>query len=312
MKRYLSIWFPDWPLDRLRRARLQGRKRSTGKEQAKSARPFVLTETGAKGLIVIAANVCARHVGITPGLSFTDARARVPALIAEAHDPDADARALRALADWMVRYTPLVALDGADGVMLEITGCAHLHGGEASMANRLHAKLTKDGITARIGVASTPGAASALARGSAAGPGASTWRVLPESETKAGLADLPIATLRLASDIVILLRRFGLTRIGQLYGIDRKALVRRFASRNAVEAVCLRLDQALGVKVEPLDPIRPAPDHIARLPCAEPIETLEAIAFGLEKLSKDLSAELSDLGQAARCFCFSAYRAGRL
>ncbi|MEM7663140.1 MAG: DNA polymerase Y family protein [Pseudomonadota bacterium] len=307
MKRYLSIWLPDWPLDRLRRARLQGRKRNPGEGQAKGSKPFILTEAGAKGLIIVAASAEAKRMGITPGLSFTDARARVPNLIAEEHDPEADTRALRVLADWLVRYTPLVALDGGDGLMLEITGCDHLHGGEAQMADRLCSKLIEDGITARIGVASTPGAASALARG--AGKAEDPWSILLDGETKSGLASLPIVTLRLAADTVTLLRRFGLTRIGQLYDIDRKALARRFASRDLAEAVCLRLDQALGLRAEPLDPLRPAPDYAARLQCPEPIETAEAIALGLERLSEDLSADLATLGQGARYFCLSAYRA---
>ncbi|MEM8635339.1 MAG: DNA polymerase Y family protein, partial [Pseudomonadota bacterium] len=188
-----------------------------------------------------------------------------------------------------------------------ITGCAHLYGGEARMAERLHAKLTGDGVTARIGVASTPGAASAIARG--AGTADNPWAILPDGETKSGLARLPMVTLRLASETVTLLRRFGLTRIGQIYDIDRKALARRFASRDLAEAVCLRLDQALGLRVEPLEPLRPAPDYQARLQCPEPIATAEAIAAGLEKLSEDFTAELATLAQGARYFCLSAYRA---
>ncbi|MEL7129051.1 MAG: DNA polymerase Y family protein [Pseudomonadota bacterium] len=304
MKRYLSIWLPEWPLDRLRRARLKGRKRTIGKELAKSSPPFVLTETGPKGLIVIAASQRAKERGITPGLSFTDARARVPALIAEEHDPEADTRALRQLADWLVRYSPLVALDGADGLMVEITGCAHLHGGEAEMAERLQTKLTEDGMTVHIGIASTPGAASALARGAG-----KAWSILPDAETKSGLARLPIVTLRIGSDTATLLRRFGLTRIGQLYDIDRKALARRFASRDLAEAVCLRLDQALGTRIEPLDPLRPAPDYMARLQCPDPISTSEAIEAGLRRLADELCAELASLGQGARRVCLSAFHA---
>lgn len=264
----------------------------------------MLTEAGPKGLVVVAASAHAKMQSISPGLSFTDARARVPSLIADEHDSAADARALRQLADWLVRYSPLVALDGADGLMLEITGCDHLHGGEAEMAARLHAKLTEEGITNHIGIASTPGAASALARASS-----EPWTVLLDDETRSGLANLPVVTLRLTAETVTLLRRFGLTRIGQLYGIDRTALARRFASREVAEAVCLRLDQALGQRAEPLAPLRPAPDYSARLQCPEPIGTVEALEEGLKRLAQDLCRGLTNLGQGARHFCFSAFRA---
>ena len=301
MKRFLSIWLPDWPLDRLRRARLLPSGRQSC---AAPAEPFILTQAGAKGLVVVAANTRAKSLGVSAGLSFTDARARVPGLLAEPHDPTADAEALRWLAEWLVRYTPLVAVDGIDGLMLETTGCDHLHGGEALMAERLHRKLVRDGITNQIGLASTPGAASALARGSG-----QAWRVLAEADTRSGLADLPVISLRLSSDAVTLLRRFGLTRIGQLYDIDRKALARRFASKAASDAVCLRLDQALGRRIEPLSPLRPAPAHQSRLPCPEPIATQAAVQEGLRRLSETLCRDLAEEGCGARQFTLHAFRA---
>ena len=100
----------------------------------------------------------------------------------------------------------------------------------------------------------------------------------------------------------------GLTRIGQLYGIDRKALARRFRSREAADAVLLRLDQALGLRHEPLDPLRLPPLQSARFNCPEPIFTGEAIEFALEKMSGQLCADLARLGQGARGFSLIAFR----
>lgn len=271
-------------------------------KSARSARPFVLTEPGAHGLSIVAANKAATALGIGPGLSFTDARARLPRLVAEEIDRTADARALEALADWMLRYTPLIALDGIDGLMLETTGCDHLHGGEAAMLARLCQKLDREGIGHRVGLAGTPGAAFAVAHG-----GGSQTPLTPETR-KADLARLPVAALRLAPGAVQLLRRFGLTRIGQLYDIDRKALARRFASRDTAEAVMLRLDQALGQRLELLSPRQPAPDYVSRLPCPEPIGSSEAVKRGLEQLVYRLCAELSDHGLGARAFTLRAFR----
>jgi protein ImuB len=304
MKRYLCVWFPDWPLTRLRRAR---RGLRTGSARPASGKlpdprlPFALLETGAKGLLIAAANGPARQLGVSEGLAFTDARARAPNLITEDMDHVADTRALSALGDWMIRFAPLVAIDGDDGLILETTGCDHLYGGEPAMMETLSGLLTRNAIPHRLGLASTPGAASALSR---ATPGI----CLKEGEEQEGLAGLPVAALRLSSEAETLLRRFGLTRIGQLYGIDRKALGRRFQSKSAADAVLLRLDQALGLRHEPLAPLRPIPIRSARLSCPEPIATSEAIHMGLERLTEDLCKGLSATGLGARRFILTAFK----
>lgn len=305
MKRYLCVWFPDWPLTRLRRS---ARALKTGSAQpARGKRvephlPFVLVESGAHGLRVAFANTPARKLGVTAGLAFTDAKARAPNLAFEDIDRAADAKALRQVADWLVRFSPLVALAGEDALMLETTGCDHLHGGECAMLNKLSALLDRNGLPHRIGLAGTQGAAYAVAR---AAPGL----CLEEGREHDGLAELSVSALRLSGDAETLLRRFGLIRIGQLYGIDRKALARRFQSKAAADAVLLRLDQALGLRHEPLAPLRPAPLRSARLPCPEPIATSEAITMGLEQLASDLCYDLSAAGLGARVFCLTAFKA---
>ncbi|MEZ5968320.1 MAG: DNA polymerase Y family protein [Hyphomonas sp.] len=307
MKRYLSLWFPEWPLDRLRRARRAertGSGRRPASPPSEPKLPFVLIEGGAKGLVLAAANAPARALGLTPGLGFTDAKARVPEIVSEDIDREADQRALAALAGWMVRYSPRVALDGIDGLMLETSGCDHLFGGEAAMAAQLSETLDREGIGHAIGLAGTPGAASALARGM----GGSGPHMLAEGMEREGLADLCVSALRLSPEAETLLRRFGLTRIGQLYGVDRKALSRRFQSRDMADAVVLRLDQALGLRTEPLDPLRPAPAFSARLPCPEPLGATEGVSDGLRQLTEMLCAQLSTFGQGARAFAFHAFR----
>ena len=304
MKRFLCVWFPDWPLVRLRRARSGQATGSAHRfaNRPEPRQPFVLVESGAHGLLVVAANAPARQLGVNEGLRFTDARARAPALVSEDIDRKGDAAALMALARWMIRLTPLVALDGEDGLMLETTGCDHLLGGEVAMMEKLGALLEAQGLPHQLGLASTPGAASALAR---AAPGTR----LADGEEAEGLAGLPVSALRLSPAAGTLLRRFGLTRIGQLYGIDRKALARRFRSAAEADAVRLRLDQALGLRREPLSPLRPVPARTARLSCPEPIASSEAVRTGLEWLTAELCAQLSEFGQGARGFCLLAFRA---
>ncbi|MEL6387122.1 MAG: DNA polymerase Y family protein [Pseudomonadota bacterium] len=277
------------------------------RNQHTETQPFVLHEAGAGGMRVVAANGPARAAGIETGLTLSDASARVPRLASAAIDRAADQAALTQLARWMVRYTPLVALDGLDGLMLETTGCDHLFGGEEAMADAISTPLARAGYAFRIGLADTPVAAAALVRdGRPPGVGPA---IVAEGQQREGLADLPMAALRLAPDTLTLLRRFGLTRIGQLYGIDRKALSRRFQSRQVAGQVMTVLDQALGLRPAPLIPLRPAPDYAARLPCPEPLIERDGIHAGLSDLTEQVCADLSAHGCGARRFTLHAFRA---
>lgn len=263
--------------------------------------PFVLVEKTAHGLRIAAVNDAACQQGVMAGLRFTDAKTRAPRLTYAEIDRAGDRSALEALADWMIRFAPLVALDGDDGVMLEITGCAHLYGGEEKMLGQISEQLKRNGLPALLGIASTQGAAWAIARHQAG-------TCLADGNQRAGLAALPVAGLRLSSQALTLLRRFGLSQIGQLYEIDRKALARRFQSAQAAGAVLLRLDQALGLKADPLAPLRPVPARTARLHCPDPIASTDAVELGLKRLAIMLCDEMAKFGQGARGFQLHAFR----
>ncbi len=251
------------------------------------------------------ANQAAQTAGIHPGLRFTDARATLPDLVSEEIDRESDIKALMALAAWMVRFSPLVGVDGRDGLFLETTGCDHLFGGETGMAKELSQRLTQAGYDHRMAFAGTLGAAWALAHADAE---RDKPAILTSGDERAGLAGLPPRALRLSDAALTLLRRFGLTRIGQLYEIDRKALTRRFNSRQAADAVMLRLDQALGLRSEPFTPLRSPPDYSTTLPCPEPLTDGTGISAGLARLTQQLCAHLSARGVGAQSFLFQAFR----
>jgi protein ImuB len=239
---------------------------------------------------------------VVPGLTLSDARARLPGLASTEIDRAADAEALRGLVLWMTRWSPVAAVDGADGAMLDITGCAHLFGGESAMLGAVSGALDRAGVAHRLAIAATPGAAWALAR---------TGRErlsLIEGPTGPGIADLPVSGLRLSDETLALLRRFGITRIGQLAELDRRALARRFRSRETAERVVTRLDQALGAREEPLAPLSPAAEYTARLPCPEPILHLDGLRAGLARLMADLARDLETAGTGGRRFAFRAFR----
>ena len=242
-----------------------------------------------------AADLAARAAGIAPGLTLADARALVPDLKVTDADPQADIQALAALADWCGRYTPYAAVDGSGGegggLWLDITGCAHLFGGEAALLEDARARLARFGFIARAVVADTPGAAWAVARTAA---GESTQIIAPDGARQA-LAELPVVGLRLPAETVAALERLGLACIGDLYQLPRAPLVARFG-----DALLRRLDQALGRAREPLSPRIPAPPYHSRLVFAEPIGRSEDVAAATHRLLEKLMPQLARERRGAR------------
>lgn len=237
-------------------------------------------------------------------MGLADAQALVPELSVEEADFVGDAAALTKLAQWCDRFSPWVSPCGADGIFLDVIGCAHLFGDEAGLAHQAVERLARQGIEARAAIADTPGAAWALSRfgGSRFGSGAAI--TVPRGAARQALAALPVAALRLDPAVVALLVRLGLQRIGELYAIPRAALAARCG-----EGVALRLDQALGDgAAEPLSPLPPKPLRWARRAFAEPIATREAIAAALRELLLHLTRLLGEEGLGARQLTLALYR----
>lgn len=281
-RRIVSLWLPHLPIERLRRQR--GRR-------LKPARvPFALSEAGPHGLEVAALNAPAAAVGLTVGQRLADARAMLPELRIEPIDRAADAAFLHRLAVWSLRFTPTVAIDGRDALFLDIEGASHLHGGEAALLNELIARVRHIGLTAQAAIAGTAGGAWALARHDAG-------RIVPSDHDRLceALAPLPTAGLRLSSDSVDLLARFGLRRIGDLLPIARAALAARFR-----DDTVLRLAQAIGEAPEALVPIEPPAPHRVIRRFAAPILEAAQIENWLELLAKHLSAQLRAAGLGMR------------
>ncbi|HEX8782593.1 MAG TPA: DNA polymerase Y family protein, partial [Steroidobacteraceae bacterium] len=109
-------------------------------------------------------NDAAARLGLKAGMALADARAMYPTLTVADADAQADRRLLEAIADWCDRYTPLVGLDPPDGLTLDITGCAHLFGGEAAFCSDIVQRLERQGLAARAAIADTVGCAWAVAR----------------------------------------------------------------------------------------------------------------------------------------------------
>ncbi len=243
--------------------------------------------------MIAAVSPAARAIGLTPGMAVTQARAQVPDIVLEPADPAGDRADLARLAFVAARrWSPLTALSGDDGLFLDITGTAHLFGGEARMARRIVRLLARLGFSARIAVADSAGAAWALARYGRTEGGIT---ICPTGTQEAALATLPVAALRADQAAIELLRRLGIERIGQLVAMPRAPLARRFGA-----ALVTRLDQALGRRDEPLDPVIPVEAIAVVQRFAEPIATAEAIEHWLGVLIPQLVTALAEAGRGAR------------
>jgi protein ImuB len=288
MRRVLSIWLPHLAAERW--ARTSGCAPDT---------PVALTVEGTHGPVIHAVTRAAVERGANIGTRLTDARALDPSLVAVPADPDGDFALVQRLARWAGRWSPLVEVDGSDGLRLDVGGVAHLFGGEARLVANVRERFATLGLTVRVAIAPTASAAWALARFNnqpcpARGDGLNTL-----------LAPLPVAALRLPQHATRTLERLGLKTIGTLAGIERRSLARRFREAdNPIDA----LDRMLGRKPEPLTatPCDPPPRVLLRL--EEPAVYPEAASQALERLIPELAPQLEQKRLGARHLTLTGFR----
>jgi protein ImuB len=272
--------------------------------------------------LLLAVDAQAERLGLRAGLALAQARAMHPALAAVPEDAGADARLLTAVADWCQRYTPLVATDPPDGILLDIGGCAHLFGGEERLRADLLARMMRFGFSARAAIAATIGAAWAMARFGDATDAGQASRIFPSRRSRppaAGdetsnhpasprsererLAPLPLAALRLPDETVAALVRLGLKRIGDVVELPRAPLAARFGAD-----LLRQLDRALGREDEPLTPRLPVAPYVAEKRFHEPIAREEDVLATVERLATRLAAALAARGAGARRLELALFR----
>jgi protein ImuB len=321
-RRILSLWFPRLAAERLLRG-----------EPALADTPLaVVGETGGlRQITSLTAAASAR--GLARGQALAEALTLCPDLLTRPADPDREAQTLAALRRWAGKFSPWVAAQGPEALLIDLTGCAHLFGGEAALVRQVHEDCADLGLSVAAGIADTAGAAWALARyagGDGTAPhrngdaidqearatrsraGKRHWvkggqaptpqagaggvaRISPPGGLRQSLGPLPIAALRVAPDTATGLARLGIRRIGDLWGMPRAGLARRFG-----QDLVRRLDQALGVEPEPISPAG-APLHFAvRLSLPDPIGLEADILAGLDRLLPPLCDKLRARGRGAR------------
>ena len=235
-------------------------------------------------------NLAAAKAGLRLGQAIAHASAMVPGLVLHDLDPAGDNAALQRLALWAQRlYSPTVAADPPDGLVIDATGCAHLFGGEEKMLIDIRKRLSKAGYAATVAIADSWGGAHALARYSRR-----AVFVAPPGALGPHLTDLPVAALRLAPDLVLALAKPGFDTIGELEATAKGPLAHRFG----LEPI-RRLDQAYGREREPIEPVfAPATPRAAKI-FAEPIGAPETMARYLTELTVELCATLEGLSLGA-------------
>ena len=276
-------------MDRLRRKTAKPRP-ERGAAKPLSALVTAVPDHGRR--IVAGLSAEARALGIVSGMTVTKARSFAPELEVVDAEPDADFEGLRRLALWAGKlYAPIVAPDPPDGLWLDITGCAHLFDNERALLKDLHRRVTGFGLSVQIAAADTAGCAHAVARHVPAGRPVT---ILPGDHRKA-MALLPIAALRLEPGVVEALRKLGFERIEQLIAEPRAPLAKRFGRH-----LYRRLDQALGLMPEPIEPVFPEHQPRARRGLMEPIVTPEAFVRVIHDLVGDVVDQLVRAGKGAR------------
>jgi protein ImuB len=289
-RRIFSIWLPNLAIDRWRLGE------GCAPDEGADGEPLALIAETAHGPRIDAVNRAGFAAGGRKGMMVADARALCPALKVAPSDPAGDRAFLEKLAVWAMRWGPWSALDAPDGLLIEVTGVAHLFGGEPALLADAQVKFAARGFTARLAIGPTAGAAWALAHY------APECAILePHGDSPARLADLPVAALRLDVDVLTVLRRLGLKRIGDLSEIGRDALQRRFRNRKSPAANPLvRLDQLLGRASEPLLPVVPQSTPLVQRRLMEPIRHRALLDTVVGDLAADMARELESRGEGAR------------
>lgn len=328
-RRILSLWFPRLGVERLiRQAGLPPGPAAVVRDQNNMQVIGTLTAE-------------AEAAGLRPDQPLRDALAMCPELATRRLDPHAELQFLLTLRRWAGQYSPWVSDEPPAGLILDMTGCTHLFGGEAALLDRVGADCADLGLTVHAGIADAAGAAWALARyagqgpgmtrtGDAvdqearatraravkrrnwerggpppalSGPGRSAGRIAPPGQTRTAISGLPVAALRLPEETVTGLVRLGLRRIGDLTGMPRAGLARRFG-----RGLVMRLDQALGIEPEPVSPVRPPTRFALRLTLPEPVGLETDILAALDRLLPALCDKMRAHQRGARMVRLQLFR----
>lgn len=287
-KRFAHIWFQylltDWLI--VRRPELKDK-------------PFAFVAPDHGRIMITAVNPSAHQQGVKVSMRSADAKAICPNLETVEDKPGRSLKLLKGLGEWCIRYSPIVMIDefSKDGLFMDISGCAHLWGGEEKYLKEVVGRLRSKGYTARVAIADTLGAAWAISHYGVAGSEITTGK---HTEV---LSPLPPEALRLSKDTLSKLRKLGFYHIEAFIAMPRSVLRRRFG-----EDFLTRLGQALGTVKEVLKPLNEPLFFQEKLTCLDPIKTRQGIEIALERLLEQLCRSLHKKGKGLRTGILTCHR----
>lgn len=277
MTRTLVVWCPDWPLVA---AGLAGR-------------PSAVLRANR----VVACSPSAREEGVRLRQRRREAEAACPGLLVAAEDPARDVRAFEAVVAAVAFFTPRLEVSRPGVCSVAARGPARYFGGEASLAAQLSRAVDDvlvpgEGPRCRIGVADTPFAARLAARDAGNAGDAGNVLIVPVGTTASWLAELPIGALG-RPELVDLLRRLGLRRLGEFAGMDEGLVGERFGSEGVVAH---RL--ASGLDDHALALTDPPPDLTVERELESPVDQVDTVAFIAAGMAEELMGRLAPHGLA--------------
>lgn len=285
-KRFVSIWFrhlnTDW---------------FSIRQPDLKRLPFVLRTSSHGRMVITSVNAMAEQKGIFTGMALADARAIHPDLEVSDDIKDLPEKLLKRLGEWCIRFSPVVAIDLPDGLLLDVSGCPHLWGGDDAYVRDIIRKLNNRGYDIRVAMADTPGVAWAVARYG------KEPLIVEAGNNRQSLLFLPPEALRLETENIARLHKLGLHQIRQFINMPRSSLRRRFGVQ-----LISQLDKALGNEFELLEPVHTIEPYQERLPCMEPIVTAKGIEIALRRLLETLCLRLRKEQKGLRKAIFKSYR----
>jgi protein ImuB len=270
--------------------------RKGGRNDTTHETPTVVVAKQNNALVIYALDDIAARSSLDVGLPLANARAICPELTVFDADPVADTKTLNDIADWCDRFTPLVALDSPHGLYLDITGCAHLFGGERALLQIVCGALTRRGFAVSAGIAGTSVCARTMTRHV-------SGKIIADGEEADAVGPLPVAALGADAAITSGLRRAGLKTIGDVAARARHEITARFGA-----GFTALLEHALGEGDAPISPRKPLPDYIVEKRFPEPVATDNVIALNLSALAGMLVTAMDKQGKGARRLEASFFR----
>src|SRR5690349_16047960 len=201
-KRFVTIWFRHLKTDWF-----------TRRQPLLKSKPFALAEPDHGRMVVTAVNPLALSKDVFPGMVVADARAIIHGIHIIDDQPTLADKLLKNLSLWCIRYTPVVAIDSPDGIILDATGCAHLWNGETAYINDITSRLKNFGYHVQAAISDTIGCSWALSRFSKGNT------IIKIGDQMNELLNMPPEALRLEQLTIERLHKLGLKQVKDFIGM---------------------------------------------------------------------------------------------